>query len=585
MGARGILDAGPHRPPEQAPAEAAGGLSDRAWAEGTPADEPASEHLRPEDLRAGGPVVVQQWRGAPLRSYPRRPPTVLHVLHRAVGRRPVSPAATGLDLTSGDVTTLTTTALADRVTAAAARLRERGVRPGDAVGLCAGNGLDLLVAVLACARASAVAVGLDPRLAPDAHAWSAAHLGVRLCLAGPEQHRLLADAGLDPVALQEVTGPPRASSPRWSLPSGAEDDPRPSESDTYGVVLTSGTTGRPKASAVVHRASVHSGMAYARLLGLGPGDRTAVVFSLTYISALHAHVLPALLSGAELVLLDSPSPRRLVQALREDEIAWAYAVPSVWRLCLRVPEFTAAGLPRLRHLASGGAPFPPALVADLRARLPGTRLMDVYGLTETHSPACVLRDLDVAVHPGSVGRPLDCMEAQVRDADGRALPAGAEGDLHLRGSLVTTGYVGDDEATAAAIDADGWFATGDVARIDEDGFVSIVDRRKDMINRGGTKVFPAEVERVLREHPAVEDAAVVGLPDDLGGESVAAVVVLTPGREAPVAELRGWVRDHLAEHAAPRLLELAEELPRNRVGKVDKPLLRERLAGGTGSGG
>ena len=331
---------------------------------------------------------------------------------------------------------------------------------------------------------------------------------------------------------------------------------------------------------MVHRASVHSGMAYARLLGLVPGDRTTVVFSLTYISAMHAHVLPALLSGAELVLLDAPSPRRLVQVLHEAQVAWAYAVPSVWRLCLRVPEFTAAALPRLRHLASGGASFPPSLVADLRERLPGTRLLDVYGLTETHSPACVLRDLEFAAHPGSVGRPLDCMEAQVRDARGRVLPAGTAGDLHLRGSLVTTGYVGDADATAAALDADGWFSTGDVAQVDDGGFVSIVDRRKDMINRGGTKVFPAEVERVLREHPAVEDAAVVGVPDDLGGESVAAVVVATPGREVAPAELRGWVRDHLAEHAAPRLVELSEDLPRNRVGKVDKPLLRERLAGG-----
>jgi acyl-coenzyme A synthetase/AMP-(fatty) acid ligase/DNA-binding transcriptional ArsR family regulator len=240
-----------------------------------------------------------------------------------------------------------------------------------------------------------------------------------------------------------------------------------------------------------------------------------------------------------------------------------------------VPGF--ADLPQLSRLAAGGAPFPSDLQAGLRERFPDVRLYDVYGLSETHSPGCIATDEDLRARPGSVGRPLDCMEAEVRDDDGIPLPAGTPGQLWLRGSLVTTGYAGDPAATAEAI-VDGWFDTGDVARIDDDGRVTVLDRTKDMINRGGTKIFSAEVEELLRRHPAVEDAAVVGMHDALAGEAVAAFLVtsapVTPG------EVRAWVREGMADYAAPKVVELVDALPRNAVGKTDKQALRSRLGAG-----
>ena len=505
------------------------------------------------DDRPGDPVVVQTWLKAPALSYARRPATVVDALDRAVrlhGQRP--------GWVDGGVR-LTWSQFADRVERAAASLRARGLQPGQAVAVASGNTLDLAVLLLACARAGLVMVGLNTRLAPPQWAYMVEHTSARLLLASSTFQDALAGSELLGSVLTEA--PP---TPWVAGPSGLAEDA------TFAVVFTSGTTGRPKASQVVHRASVHSGMSYQRVLGLQSHDVTAVLFPMYYISALHAHVLPAMLSGASLVLVDTQSPRDYVALLRDERVSWAYAVPSWWRLALRAG---LCDLPLLTRLAAGGAPFPVDLQESLRRALPGVRLHDVYGLSETHSPGCILLDEQFADHSGTVGRTLPCMEAEVRDEAGNAVPTGHPGELWLRGSLVTTGYAGDPDATAAAI-VDGWFDTGDVARVCPHGFVTVLDRSKDMINRGGTKVFSAEVEQLLREHPSIEDAAVVGMPDAVGGEAIAAYLVVS----GPVttSEVRGWVRAGMAEHAAPKLVEVLDELPRNAVGKVDKPSLRAR---------
>jgi long-chain acyl-CoA synthetase len=525
-----------------------------------PAGDPDGHDL---DDRPGDPVVVETWLGAPARSYARRPPDVPAVLERAVRRWPERTAFIDVDGTA-----VSYAGFAERVETAAAALRARDLEPGDAVAVASGNTLDLATAVFACARAELVLVGLNTRLAPSQWTYMLEHMGARLSLgSAPYLDGLQEAAGGAALPLADVLaegGP--------ALPPS-----RPVEHSAYAVVFTSGTTGRPKASQVVHRCSVHSGMSYQRLLQLGPDDVTAVLFPMYYISAMHAHVLPAMLGGATCLLVDTASPREYVALLEEHRVSWAYAVPSWWRLCLRVPELARDRLPALRRVAAGGAPFPADLQAALRERLPGVLLHDVYGLSETHSPGCIADDEDLRLRPGTVGRPLDCMEAEVRDEQGRAVPPGEPGQLWLRGSLVTPGYAGDPEATAAAI-VDGWFDTGDVARADADGRVAVLDRTKDMINRGGTKIFSAEVEELLRRHPAVEDAAVVAVHDALAGEAVAAFVVasapLTP------AEVRAWVREGMADYAAPKVVELVDVLPRNPVGKTDKLALRARLGAG-----
>ncbi len=530
----------------------------------SPVAAPSSVPEHDLDDRPGDPVVVETWLGAPARSYARRPATVLDVLDRAVRRWPERTAFIDVDGTRVSYCTF-----AGRVERAAAALRARSLPTGAAVAVASGNTLDLATAVFACARAGLVMVGLNTRLAPAQWTYMLEHSRVALALGGPAHLAGLRSAGAaaaEPLADVLHAAPEQP----WAL---AEDE-RPAQDATYAVVYTSGTTGRPKASQVVHRASVHSGMSYQRILQLEPDDVTAVLFPMYYISAMHAHVLPAMLAGASCVLVDTASPREYVAVLGAHRVSWAYAVPSWWRLCLRVPDLSS--LPALTRVAAGGAPFPEDLVAGLRERLPHARLHDVYGLSETHSPGCIATDSDLRERAGSVGRTLDCMEAQVRCEAGEVLAAGEPGSLWLRGSLVTTGYAFDPAATAAAI-VDGWFDTGDVARMDAEGYVTILDRTKDMINRGGTKIFSAEVEELLRRHPAVEDAAVVGVPDPLAGEAVAAFVVAATAVSAP--EIRAWVREQMADYAAPKVVELVDELPRNAVGKTDKAVLRTRLSG------
>jgi long-chain acyl-CoA synthetase len=317
-------------------------------------------------------------------------------------------------------------------------------------------------------------------------------------------------------------------------------------------------------------------MSYVAALELTAGDRTAVLFPLYYISGLHAHLLPMTLVGGTSVLLAEPSPREYVETLAAERITWAYCVPSFWLLLLREDGFHGGALPELRVGAFGGSPFPQSMLPALRERMPDLRLHDIYGLSETHSPATMLLDADLDAKPGTVGRPLPCMEARVVDDDGVVVPADAPGELELRGSLVTTGYYRDEKATADAI-REGWFRTGDLARIDGDGYVTILDRKKDMITRGGFKVFSVEVEQLLLRHPAITDAAVVGVPDPIAYEAVAAYVVPATDGEVTPRDVQRWVAEQMSDYAVPRQVRVVDAIPRNRTGKIVKSELRDRL--------
>ncbi len=535
--------------------------------------------LTEADLEPGGPVSTETWLGGPALSYPNRPTSIVAVLDRAVRAWP--DAVLGIDVATGASATYRDVAL--RVEATARAIRSRGLVPGNTIAVAAGNSTGYAVAVLAAARTGTVLVGLASRLAPAQWAFMMRHSGVRWALTdvahAPAMREAATAAGLSDDAVGDLgaaTGDP-AEGWRWT-PSELTDL-GVDEATTYQVVYTSGTTGRPKASQVVHRASIHSAISYQRVLRLRQGETTAVLFSLGYISAVHAHLLPAMLGGARCLFLDPTHPRSWVQALEEHDVTWAYAVPSWWLLALRDGRLDAEHLPHLRVAGAGGSAFTPPLLAGLRERLPRTTLLNVYGLSETHSPATLLTGDELADHPGSVGRALPCMEVAVRDGETLAdLPRGQPGEVFLRGSLVTTGYARDPDATAAAIDGQGWFRTGDVGRLDGAGYLYLLDRAKDMVNRAGVKVYSAEVEHVLDAHPAIAESAVVAAPDPVSGEKVAAFVVLAEGADQPtVPDLRRWVRERLSEAAAPSVVTVVDELPRGGTGKTDKRALRARL--------
>ncbi len=523
--------------------------------------------LHARDLAPDGPVVVEQWLGGPARSFPNRPGSVAEIFDRAVRTWPDAQAARDA---AGAVRYAE---LARRVAGCVTALRAAGLRAGDTVTVAAANSVDYLVVVLASARSGVVLSGVNLKLAPAR--WADLMRSGRTALAVADAPRIDTLRGAADTAGAAVL--PLADLARNAATWAELTEPWPAETDHFQLVHTSGSTGRSKTSRVVNRCSVHSGMSYQRVLQLRPGEVTAVLFHLGYISALHAHVLPALLAGGCVLLVDTPTPRSYLPLLAEHGVVWAYAVPSWWQLALREPGLNAAALPRLRLLGAGGSTFGAELEHGLRAALPDTGLLNVYGLSETHSPATILRDAEFVDRPGSVGRALPCMEASVRAPDGAVVPPGEPGEVWLRGSLVTTGYDGMPQATAAAITPDGWFRSGDVGRCDADGYLWILDRLKDMINRAGQKVYSVEVEEVLRRHPAVADAAVVAAPDPRAQERVAAFLELVPGAAVQPAEIRRHVREQLASWAVPSIVEMLDELPRNPTGKVDKPALRATL--------
>lgn len=514
-------------------------------------------------------VAREPWLGAQALSYPDRPRTLVDALERAVAEHG---ATTAFVAPEGSVTYAE---FATLVSGAVERLREEGMRTGDRLAIAAHNGLDLAVALFACAVGGFVMVGLNVRLKPPQWAYMLSHAGVSLALAQPDLLGGLrtagADAGVAADRVRAVGDHLRGRRRPWP----ATTQP-PDEAATFAVVYTSGTTGRPKASQVVHRCSIHSAMSYVEVLQLVAGDRTAVLFPLSYISALHAHVLPMTLVGGTSVLVAGASPREFTDLLVAERITWMYTVPSFWLMLLREDSFAWPQLSSLQLGAFGGSPFPGSALEQIRARMPHTRLFDVYGLSETHSPAAILRDGEFRSKPGTVGRPLPCMEATVIGDDGGELGVGEPGELRLRGSLVTTGYFRDAEATSAAI-RDGWLRTGDLARLDADGYITILDRKKDMITRGGHKIFSVEVEQLLLRHPGIVDAAVVGIPDPLAYEAVAAYVVARDKAEVTPRDVQQWVASNMADYAVPRQVRVVAAVPRNRTGKILKSELRARL--------
>ncbi|MEW6155286.1 MAG: AMP-binding protein [Actinomycetota bacterium] len=533
----------------------------------------AAGGLAAGDLGAGagaGELVLEPWLGSQVRCYPGRVRTIVEALDRAVrlhGER------TALETAEGDVTYAE---LAELVEGACERLAEEGLGPGDRLAVCLRNGLDVVVAIWACARAGYLFVGLSTRLQPPQWAYMIEHSGASLVLAHPEfaegAQAAAAEAGLAPERARPVGDVLTGRRRPWR----GDAVPFPHEDSVYGVIYTSGTTGRPKASQLVHRGTMHSALAYVRTLSLTADDRTAVVFPLFYITGHVAQVTPMMLVGGTSVTVGDLVPRDFVRLLAQRRITYLMVVPSLWPLLLRQEEFRWPDLAHCQIGAFGGSPVPISTVTALRARMPQLRLFDAYGLTETHSPATVLIDSEFRRKPGSVGRPLACAEVRVVDDDGHDVAVGQPGELWVRGPMVTSGYYRDPEATAAAI-TDGWLHTGDLARLDDEGYVYILDRKKDMISRGGFKVYSVELEYLLVSHPDIAEAAVFGVPDPLAYEAVAAHVVPAAGREVDASTVQQWVASKMADYAVPRFVRVVGSIPRNRTGKVDKIGLRAAL--------
>ncbi len=479
---------------------------------------------------------------------------------------------------------LTWAELRAAVRAAARGLRDEwGVKPGDNVGLAMANGLDFVVVYFGVMSLGAVACPINTALREGE---------VDFILANAEIGVVCADADFAGLARREgcparrVCGDPRSL---WESCGGAGRDdpplPRVDPDSVAQIVHTSGSTGRPKGVMLSHRNILSDCYYIADWMGFGPEDRSLCILPLYHTNAQMHSVIAALVAGAAAVVPRRFSASAFWTLAAETGATYCSAAPTVLYILLQAHRASDAPAPpahKLRLFICGSSPLPVSLLEAFE-RAFGAVVIEGYGLTET---VCRVTFNPVpppeAFQPGredgyrrfgSVGRAIGDSRIAVVDDDGRAVAPGTRGEVVLRGSAVTRGYFGDPEATEAAF-RDGWFLTGDIGTLDTDGYLYIVDRKKDLIIRGGQNVYPREVDAVLLQHPQIEEAAVVGVGDAKYGEEVKAFVVPADGAAPAAEEIVEFCRRRLAAYKCPKTVQLIETMPKGPTGK----LLRRRLA-------
>jgi long-chain acyl-CoA synthetase len=415
-----------------------------------------------------------------------------------------------------------------------------GVRPGDRVALSIPNGWAFAAALLGALEAGAVVAPLDPRLTGD------------------ERRAILDD--LRPKLVAEGVSGDEAEWPTVSEPGAAAL-----------VLYTSGSTGRPKGAVLSHEALAFAIRSWAGpVMALGPDDVTLGVLPFSHSYGLNGALLAPLLTGGAVVALERFAPEDVLDAVAAHRVTVLPAVATMFRRLLGSPTLTRRGMASVRMALSGAAPCPWDLAREWRERT-GVRIFRGYGSTELFRPLSYLA-ADADDRPDAIGRAVPGVEIRVVDDGGRALAAGEVGELLIRTPAAMDGYL-DAPAETLEVLVDGWFSTGDLARVTLEGWVTIEGRKRERILRGGYSVFPQEVEAVLLTHPAVGEAAVVGVPDDELGEEVAAFVALREGERAGPDELIAHCKGRLAAFKYPRRVTIVAELPKAATGKVLKKLL------------
>ena len=347
--------------------------------------------------------------------------------------------------------------------------------------------------------------------------------------------------------------------------------------DTAVIMYTSGTTGRPKGAMLTHGNLLWNNVSSGFDISMHTEDITLVAAPLFHIGGLNVTMLSALQHGARIVLHRGFDPARAIEDIARYACTTMFGAPAMFLFMAQQPEFASTDISSLRMLIVGAAPVPKSLLDIYGKR--GVALNQGYGLTETAPFVSFLTSEFLESKMGSAGKANIMGEVKIADAEGNTVAPGEVGEILYRGANVMKGYWNRPEATAEAIDAEGWFHTGDAGYLDEDGFLFISDRVKDMVISGGENVYPAEVEGVLFEHESIREVAVIGLPDEKWGEAVTAVVAVHDEAELTLDALRDFCGGKLARYKLPLRLYIVEALPRNPAGKVLKFELRERFRG------
>ncbi|MGX9964606.1 AMP-binding protein [Roseomonas sp. F4] len=431
--------------------------------------------------------------------------------------------------------------------AMAAALAARGVQHGDRVGFLGQNHPSQIVALFACAQLGALLLPLNWRLAPPEWRFILEDAGARLLLATPDMASAVPDRAVDVTTL---------STSGNAAESGDDQSP-------VLLVYTSGTTGRPKGAVLDQKAIQHNALSAAHAFELTAADRVLTVLPLFHVGGLNIQTTPALMAGAEVLLHPRFDPDAFFDDVARFRPTLTLLVPAVMQALVSHPRWASADLSSLRAIGAGSSDVPLPLIEAFHAR--GIPVQQVYGATET-CPIAILQDrAEALAAPGSLGRPA--LHAEARIAGGAS-----EGEIQIRGPATLRRYWPD----VPALDDEGWFATGDVGRIDPEGRWWFTDRLKHVIISGGENIYPAEVERLLRSAPGIVEGAIIGRPDPRWGEVPVAVVVPAPGFDA--AQVLAHFEGQIARFKIPRAVVTVPALPRTALGKVETARLRQLLA-------
>jgi len=455
--------------------------------------------------------------------------------------------------------------LDDASARAAALLRARGVAPGDRVGIMLPNVAEFAIAYYGVLRAGGTVVPMNPLLREREVEYYIGDSGARVLFTwhqvADEAARGAKAAGADTVVV---------------APGGFEEmlaelrpDPQPvsrAGQDTAVVLYTSGTTGKPKGAELTHaNLGTNTAVTASTLLHLGPDDVVMGCLPLFHSFGQTCGLNAAVSVGAALTLISRFDPAQALRVIARDQVTIFEGVPTMYAGMLAAPNRGEVDVSSLRLCVSGGAALPVEVLRKFEEAF-GCVILEGYGLSET-SPVASFNHPDRVRKAGSIGTPIEGVEMRVVDGAGRDLPVGEVGEIAIRGHNIMKGYWRKPEDTAEAI-PDGWFRSGDLGRVDEDGYFFIVDRKKELIIRGGYNVYPREIEEVLYEHPAVAEAAVVGIPHQTLGQEVGAAVTLKPGAQATPEEIRDYVRGQVAAYKYPRHVWIVDALPKTATGKI-----------------
>ena len=449
---------------------------------------------------------------------------------------------------------------------AAGLLRAHGVGAGDRIGLQMPNVPYFPIVFFGALRLGAVVVPLNPLLKDREVAHALADSGARVHVAWFQ----FAEAGrggakaagaeyvdVKPGEFEPLLG---GAEPVAAVADRADDDPA-------AIVYTSGTTGTPKGAVLMHSNLMAGARVGRDLVDAGPDDVCLAVLPLFHVFGMNSIMNVTIQAGALLTLVPRFEPGKVLEVIQRDRVTTFGGVPTMYTALLHHPERDRFDASSLDLCVAGGSALPVEVLRGFDEAF-GAKVLEGYGLTETTGMASFNLP-DRERKPGTIGVPVGGTEMKVVDDDDNDLPMGERGEIVMRGPFVMKGYWNNEPATGEAM-RDGWFRTGDVAVVDEDGYFSIVDRKKDLIIRGGYNVYPRELEEVLYEHPAVLEAAVLGVPHESLGEEVGAVVVLKDGESAGEDEIRDYMKQRVAAYKYPRVVWFAEELPKGPTGKILK---------------